>query len=216
MQDLDEIFIAAGTDKSSLCHWYSKYYTMFFESLRHETISLLEWGVDSGFSLRSWRRYFTEAKISGIDIRGDYEYLIDEGCTATYIVDQKDESQVRAFGEAHINEYDIIIDDCTHDADDMIRTFEIMFPALKANGYYVIEDTLTSADKSRWGRNANVNDRIHQMISELSINGKVDVNWLCSNKVGEIHKYEHNLTYFERHIEFVFVSYGMTIIKKMP
>lgn len=213
---LDEIFLQEHTDKASSCHHYSKYYEIFFEPLRDAEISLLEWGIDSGFSLRAWRKYFTKAKISGIDIRGNYEYLIDEGCTATYIVDQTDINQIIKFGQGHHNEYDIIIDDCTHYAQDMIATFEIMFPRLKANGYYVIEDTLTSYDSSRWGKNANVHDRIRQMVGEVSINGKIDWNWLCSNKAGELHKYVNNLNEFEKSIEFIFVSYGMTIIKKMP
>lgn len=66
------------------------------------------------------------------------------------------------------------------------------------------------------GKNANVHDRIRQMVGEVSINGKIDWNWLCSNKAGELHKYVNNLNEFEKSIEFIFVSYGMTIIKKMP
>jgi len=216
MKSLDQIFLEKSTDKASSCHWYSKYYQIFFEELRDADISLLEWGIDSGFSLRSWREYFTKAKISGIDIRGNYQYLLDEGCTATYIVDQKDINQIIRFGQEHNNEYDVIIDDCTHDAEDMIATFEIMFNSLKKNGYYVIEDLLTSNDKSRWGAKANVYDRIRQMVGEVSMNGKGSNDCLCSNKVGEVHKYINNLNYYEANIEWFFLSCGLLIIKKMP
>jgi hypothetical protein len=216
MNTLDELFLKHSSDKGIDCHNYSKYYEMFFGPIKDSNVKLLEIGIFAGASLRAWREYFPNGEISGIDIRGDYEYLIDEGCKATYVVDQGDMNQLIAFNEAHRNEFDIIIDDGSHEANHQIQTFEILFTGLQKGGMYIIEDELTSYDKSRWGKNANVWDRIRQMVGEVSINGKVSYDCLCSNKVGEIHKYENNLNYYERNIEWIFVSYGMTIIKKMP
>jgi len=215
MKSLDEIFRECQTDKQKQCHWYSKYYEIFFEPIRLDKVTLCEWGVDSGFSLRAWRQYFPNGEISGVDIRGNYQYLIDEGCKATYIVDQTNEQQVKEFGEAHKDEYNIIIDDCTHNGEDMIRTFEILFESLQVGGYYVTEDLMANYDLSRWGKNGNMYDRIRQLVGETSMNGKTSMNHLCSNKMGEIHKYENILTYMERHVEFFFQSCGLLIVKKM-
>lgn len=211
---LDEIFISNGTDKSSLNHNYSCYYEMFFESIRHNHLSLLEIGIDSGSSLRSWREYFENGAISGIDLRGNYEYLHAEGIK-TYIVDQSNQLQLKEFAETYANCFDIIIDDGSHEGTDMIQTFDILFPELRPGGFYVIEDTLTNFDRSRWGRNLDIHDRIRQMVGEVSINGKVDLGYLCSNKRGEIHKYIQKLNVFELWTEWIFVSYGMVIIKKL-
>lgn len=215
MKSLDELFLQEHSDKGSDCHWYSKYYEMFFGPMRDEHVKLLEVGIFAGASLRAWRQYFKNGEISGIDLRGDYEYLIEEGCKATYIVDQSSREQLDKFNNEHRDEFTIIVDDGAHDADLQLLTFEVLFEGLRPGGLYCIEDTQTSYDKSRWGKNGNIYDRIRQMVGEVSINGKISYDCLCSNKVGEIHKYEHGLNYFERHIEWIFVSYGMTIIKKM-
>jgi hypothetical protein len=215
MQTLDQLFLQEHTDKASDCHHYSKYYEIFFEHLREDpNVSLLEIGIDSGYSLRAWRKYFTKGRISGIDVRGNYGYLLEEGCTATYIVDQSSENQLYDFRNQHASEYNIIIDDGSHEATDQIKSFEILFQGLKPGGYYVIEDLLTSNDKSRWGKTASIYDRIRQMVGEVSMNGKGSNDCLCSNKVTEAPKYE--LNYFERNIEWFFMSCGMVIIKKMP
>ena len=214
MKTLDELFIEHGADKASNCHFYSQWYEMFFRPIKDEPVTLLEIGVFAGASMRAWREYFPNGEISGIDLRGDYEYLISEGCKATYIMDQSDRQQVVAFNEAHRNEYSIILDDGSHVASDQIQTFEIMFEGLKSGGMYIIEDCNCSYD-SRWNSKANVYDRIRQMIGEVSLNGKQDTNCLCSNKRGELHKYINNLNYFEANIEFIFVAMGFVLIKKL-
>ena len=216
MKTLNDLFLEFHADKADDCHDYAKYYEMFFGPIKENEISLLEIGIFAGASLRAWHQYFPKGKISGIDLRGNYEYLIEEGCHATYIMDQSDRQQVVEFNEAHRNEYDIIIDDGSHEAPDQIQTFEVMFEGLKSGGMYIIEDLLTSNDKSRWGRNANTYDRIRQMVGEVSMNGKGSNDCLCSNKVGEVHKYINNLNYFEAKIEWIWLSCGMLIVKKMP
>jgi hypothetical protein len=216
MKSLDELFLFFGADKASNCHDYSKYYEMFFRPIKDEKVKLLEIGIFGGASLRAWREYFPNGEISGIDLRGNYEYLIEEGCKATYIVDQSSREQVEKFNDEHNQEYSIIIDDGSHEATDQIQTFEILFKGLQPGGYYVIEDLLTSNDKSRWGRNANTYDRIRQMVGEVSMNAKGSNDCLCSNKVGEVHKYLQSLNYFEANIEWFFLSCGLLIIKKMP
>ena len=42
------------------------------------------------------------------------------------------------------SEFDIIIDDGSHLAKDVKKSFELLFPSLKENGLYVIEDIQTS------------------------------------------------------------------------
>jgi len=216
MKTLNELFVECGTDKQEVCHSYAKYYEIFFEPIRFDPkVSLLEIGIYAGESLKAWRRYFENGAISGIDLRGDYEYLIADGCKATYIVDQSNEQQLRAFNEAHRNEYNIILDDGSHNAEDQILTLEILFEGLQVGGFYVIEDCLASYDKSRWGKNGNIYDRIRQLVGEVSMNGKSSMNHLCSNKIQEVHKYANTLNYFELHCEWFFQSCGLCIIKKM-
>jgi hypothetical protein len=210
---LEELAVQEGTDKQKNCHNYTDFYSMFFESLRNEKLSLMELGIDSGFSLRMWRKYFPNAQISGIDIRGNYEYLISEGCTATYIVDLSKRDEVEKFAKEHWNEYDILIDDASHECDEQIMAFEILFPSLKSGGYYVCEDLLCAADKSRWAKNANSLEYFQKLVMDVNMGLKISPNHLCSNKVTESVKY--NLTYMEKNILWAFYSTGLVIIKKM-
>lgn len=211
---LEELAVQEGTDKQKNCHNYTEFYSMFFEPIRNEKLSLLEIGVDSGFSMRMWHKYFPNAEISGIDLRGNYEYLIEEGCKATYIVDQSDKGQLEKFAQEHHHEYDIIVEDGSHNCEDQILTFEVLFPALKPNGFYVTEDVLCAADPTRWAKNANSVDYFKKLIMDVNMGLKIDPGHLCSNKLIEARKYD-NLTYAERHIKWAFMSTGLIMIKKM-
>ena len=43
-------------------------YSNYFKDYKDKEINILEIGIDKGESLKIWRRYFTRAKICGIDI----------------------------------------------------------------------------------------------------------------------------------------------------
>lgn len=210
---LDEIAIKHITDKSSNGHSYCQYYDFLLEHLRYKPINLLEIGIDKGASLLMWKDYFPHGIIHGIDIRGGYEYLEELGGIKTHIVDQSKRGELVLFAEQYPNYFDIIVCDGSHMADHDILTFETLFPYLKSGGYYVLEDTLCSYDKARWGANADVYDRIRQMVGEVSMNGKMSNSHICANKKAEAKKYD--LNYFEANIEWIFVSAGTTIIKKI-
>lgn len=211
---LEELAVQEGTDKQKNCHNYTEFYSMFFEPIRNGKLSLLEIGVDSGFSMRMWHKYFPNAEISGIDLRGNYEYLIEEGCKATYIVDQSKREELVKFGNEHKDEYSIIIDDGSHNCDDQILTFQILFQSLQSGGYYICEDLLCSADKTRWAKNANSLEYFQKLVMDVNMGLKIDVGHLCSNKRTEARKYD-NLTYLENNILWAFYSTGLFICKKM-
>jgi hypothetical protein len=185
---------------------------MFFTPLRNEKLNILEIGIDKGNSLLTWRDYFKESEIHGIDIRGDYEYLHDDR-TFTHIVDQSKKEELTIFGQKYPEYFDVIIVDGSHNAEDDILTFNTLFPYLKPGGLFCIEDLNCSRDLSRWGKNANVYDRIKAMIDELNMSNKASNDMICANKKQERNKYD--LNYFERNIEWVFNSMSLVIIKKM-
>ena len=66
MKDLLEI----GKQYPSTKNWtgFLEIYSNYFKDYRDKEINLLEIGVDKGDSLKIWRKYFTKAKICGIDI----------------------------------------------------------------------------------------------------------------------------------------------------
>lgn len=209
---LDEIAIKCGTDKSSRGHAYCQYYDMFFSPIRNEHNNLLEIGIDKGDSIKMWQEYFQHSRIYGIDIRGDYDYLLDHR-TSTHIVDQSNRGALIIFAsqfpDGHFN---IIIDDGSHQSADMILSFETLFPYLASGGYYIIEDLLCDYD-SRWNKGVSVLDRIKQMVGEVNMNGSIPNDQICANKKEAAKKYY--CTYFEKHIEWIFSACGIVIIKKI-
>lgn len=215
MTTLDKIGISTGTDKSSLGHNYLCYYDMLFDHLRFKQNNVLEIGIDKGASLRMWREYFPHSMIHGIDIRGGYGELEALGGIYTHIVDQSNKGELIVFAsqfpEGHFN---IIIDDGSHQSNDMILTFEILFPYLASGGYYVIEDLLCAYDE-RWKKigEFGIIDRIRNMVDEVNMDGAIPNDHICANKKEAVKKYEAN--FFEKSIEWTFNACGTTIIKKI-
>ena len=68
MKSLDQIAIEEKTDKSSLIHNYCEKYELYFNSIRFKNLKVLEIGVQNGFSLKTWERYFENSSIYGIAI----------------------------------------------------------------------------------------------------------------------------------------------------
>ena len=150
------IFQRWGTDK--VTNGYADFYECLFRSDRRRIESALEFGIGTmisgaystmvfaaegykpGGSLRSWREFFPNAIIYGIDIQPDTQFF-DEERIVTFLCDLTDQFQVDQFMRAIQHEkFDIIIDDGSHRLDDQVATFRHFFKFLGNNGTYVIED----------------------------------------------------------------------------
>ena len=139
LQTLKELYTHEATvgvgfgDKGSWHSYIEMYYEFAFAPYRDKDIRLLEIGVHKGHSLRMWRKYFTSAEIVGIDIA---EYGVkEEGFTLVF----GDATNPKTF--EGLGDFDIIIDDGSHQCKDQIKTFELLFNTrLKPYGLYVIED----------------------------------------------------------------------------
>jgi hypothetical protein len=145
--DLNRLASLYGTDKWG-SHWYTQHYQRYFEPLRKRQLNLLEIGVGGeamvdygGASLRMWKRFFPKARIVGIDIYDKRHF--SEPRIDVRICDQTDAQALRALSEEY-GGFDIIIDDGSHINEHVIGTFRTLFPLLRPNGWYAIEDTQTS------------------------------------------------------------------------
>tara|TARA_B100000900_G_scaffold257313_1_gene219316 strand:+ start:504 stop:1316 length:813 start_codon:yes stop_codon:yes gene_type:complete len=142
-KNLNTIAENYNTDKFD--HGYTKIYEKYFENLRDQKLKILEIGIADGKSLLMWSDYFKNSLVIGIDI---HQINIEEKKLnrANINVHQGSQSD-KKFIEEIIKEYkqfDIIIDDGSHLAKDVKKSFELLFPALKDDGLYVIEDVQTS------------------------------------------------------------------------
>ena len=136
-----------GTDKL-FTHHYDGEYTRHFEPWRDKTFIFLEIGVGGygspkrgGESLRVWRDYFSYASVHGIDSAPKQLSLGDR--IEIWHGSQGDAEFLTKLVE-DIGAPSIIIDDGSHRPDDIKTSFVTLFPLMKSDGIYVIEDLETS------------------------------------------------------------------------
>jgi hypothetical protein len=111
---------------------------------------MLEIGVAHGGSLELWLKYFDNAvEMYAVDINKDFlDYKFDVKVNYA-CVDQGSKEHWDAYLKDKPN-FDIIIDDGSHDSNHQITTLITLFSKLADGGIYVIEDTHTSY-WSAWG-----------------------------------------------------------------
>lgn len=125
---------------------FTPVYNTYMESIRMDKIIVLEIGVGSGPSLPMWYEYFPNAEIHAIDIVPQTQH--DNDRVTTYVCDQSNREQLREVME-RIGQVDIIVDDGSHVVSHQQISLGTLFPYLKQNGQYWIEDLHTS-DRSVW------------------------------------------------------------------
>lgn len=134
---LNDIALKYNTDKSDRFHHYTRRYGQYFESLRNQPLRILEIGIQNGYSLKTWKEYFSHAEIFGIDIV-DCSHM-DEERIKTLKGSQNDLEFLAQVIKTH-GPFDIIIDDGSHYSTDMKISFDFLFPSLQPDGLYVVED----------------------------------------------------------------------------
>ena len=140
--ELCELANKYKTDKGPIKHNYTEKYFEFFHNIREQPINLLEIGVAFGASIRMWLEFFPNAKIYGIDKEKMFVNLDDP--RFTFIQGNQHVDTVYDELFKHCTEFDIIIDDGSHKAEDELYSFDKLFiNHLKLDGIYVIEDLHT-------------------------------------------------------------------------
>lgn len=146
MDDLTRAAIRYGTDKFG-SHLYTPIYDQVLRHLRGRPIRLLEIGVGGysnplagGSSLYAWAEYFPFGDIVGLDLS---EKRIFPHPRINVIQGSQDDVGLltnicNAYGP-----FDIVIDDGSHDPSHMIASFDVIFPLMKKEGIYIVEDTQT-------------------------------------------------------------------------
>jgi demethylmacrocin O-methyltransferase len=213
---LDEIAIGYGTDKSSLNHNYMKLYSIYFGPIRHEKLKIFEIGIDKGFSLKTWKEYFYNSEITGIDIL-DLKHM-EEDRVNVVLGDQKDEKILNEVNKSY-GPFDIIIDDGSHHNDDMKASFECLFPLLKPGGLYIIEDL----HACYWGKSHGTGepvfiDVLKKLIDDINSRGKSGVADIRKDVDDTLYnlKENSNPTWWEKNVEFMHLYRGIVFIKKYP
>lgn len=124
-------------------HTYIDIYEKIFAPFRDKTITLVEIGVNYGYSMLAWQRYFTDGIFYGIDIQNiakhkdGYNYIVKNINDINEILN--------SIGET---EFDIVIDDGSHGINEQLNALKIFYPRLKNGGLFIIED-IQNIDETR-------------------------------------------------------------------
>src|ERR1700733_603821 len=109
-------------------------------------VRLLEIGVQNGGSLELWSKYLPDGSdVIGLDIDPAVEKLRFEGRIVAKIADVNDAARLDSLLGAEL--FDIIIDDGSHQSDDIVAAFRSLFNKLQPGGIFVVEDL----HASYWG-----------------------------------------------------------------
>jgi len=129
-----------GTDKrpEPLGHGYTHYYHSLLGPQREMVHKVLEIGIDYGRSLFMWQEYFPNARIYGLD--KDPARLITGDRIESHLCDQNDLESLRSVPSKVGRDFDLILDDGSHDPAHQIMTAKLLVPLLFLGGIYIIED----------------------------------------------------------------------------
>lgn len=140
---LTELGKMYGTDKIG-SHTYLPIYEQYFDPIRDKKIRLLEIGYGGyanpdagGESARMFADYFSEGEIVVTDIypknlKPNDRFIFKQGSQTDLLLMQG------------LGNFDIVIDDGSHNSSDVIISFCGLFPLLNDGGIYIVEDTQTS------------------------------------------------------------------------
>lgn len=139
LRELDEAN-RYDTDKFGRCpinrHDYCDAYEWHFSRYRYEKFNFWEIGVDRGGSLKVWVDYFPNATVIGIDIKPKPETFPLPERSIWYHGDATNPGVISSLAL----EYPpgIVLDDGSHMASQMRKSFELIFPLTK--WLYAVED----------------------------------------------------------------------------
>jgi hypothetical protein len=204
--DLNRLARLFGTDKWG-SHWYTQHYHRYFRALKNKRLNVLEIGVggyelvdEGGGSLRMWRAYFRKSRIVGIDFY-DKSHLSEHRIDVRQCDQTDSEALLRLSSE--YGGFDIIIDDGSHLNEHVIKTFRVLFPLLRQNGFYIVEDTQTAYWPS-WGGGIRNPQNLMAFFKGLA-DGLNHVEYPIAN-------YEAN--YFDRNIVEIAFFHNLIFIRK--
>ena len=159
-------------------HGYTEVYSKYIPNTGKYT--LLEIGIWHGDSIKMWNEYNPELNIHAIDIdRNVLNFIQPSEQVKIYLGNQSDSS----FMDKVISESgspDFIVDDGSHNYQDIVNSFKMLYNKLADGGIYFIEDLHAPHAKV---------DQLRIWISNYfnsfnsGIKKPTSMEWACNNKL---------------------------------
>ena len=141
MTELCDIATTHGTDKGPRGWGYTKTYFEWLNASRQTVATVLEVGVWQGFSLRTWRDFFSNAQVYGIEIEPGWQ--CNEERIKTFCADGYNRDQMQPIMH-EIGPVDFFVDDAVHRVPQQTDLLAFMWPFIRSGGVYAIEESIQS------------------------------------------------------------------------
>ena len=148
-ESIDKLFIKFNSDKASQLqindktikgHNYSVFYEKYLNKYKNQqSLNILEIGTLRGAAAASFYHYFEKPKIYCMDVSPFQTYFYSKDIRTIYC-NTRSKNSINNIAKYLDCEFDIIIDDGSHNVKDQILTLGILFEKLRRGGTYVIED----------------------------------------------------------------------------
>lgn len=156
--NLCKIMNKHGSDKGSGYHNYTKLYHCLFTNIRERPLNILEIGIrginksipgnmggdDPNYipgSIRGWREYFCNSTIYACDIDDTIINFQKDRIVGFYLDQKNTKCIIEQFYKRFKDiQFDIIIDDGLQHFKTNWNVLKLLYPKLKKNGIYIIED----------------------------------------------------------------------------
>lgn len=150
-ETLSKISKKYPTDKDFTHNYFNTVYERYLSPIKEDVKLVCEIGIGGfisgywvpGNSLKVFRDYFINAEILGLDIK-NYE-IDDLSRIKLDWIDQSKKDIVIDYS-SKLNNYDLILDDASHNIYDQQITLAYFFRSLKPGGIYILEDLHTSIE----------------------------------------------------------------------
>jgi len=182
------------TDKDFVHNYFDTVYEKYFSPIRDNVIKFCEVGVGGfwgdvgwvpGNSLRVWEEYFPNAYVLGLDIN-QYD-LKNEGRITVDYIDQSKKELVDSYAEKMFD-YDIILDDGSHNIHDQQITMSSFFKTIKSGGIFVMEDLHSSIEvkipekRDVWGWGDPTKITTLEMLEHFKLTGEIISDYLSDEE----------------------------------
>ncbi len=148
---LDDLFHHYGSDKANYLvntkersHGYSFFYESKLKRFDNKSLNILEIGSYAGASAAAFSKYLPNSNIFCFDINiSNFKYKSKNIHVFGLDINNKNKV-IKILNKINLifnfKEFDIIIDDGSHNLSDILYGFKLFFNFLKKNGLYVIEE----------------------------------------------------------------------------
>ena len=181
-KSLDVLFEVFGSDKANKFlknknkqgHGYSDHYTKELKNLKEKKINILEIGSYSGASAAAFAKFFLNSKVFCFDINiSNFKYSSKNiEVFGLDINNNKDLKKAlnKIFNKHNFKNFDLIIDDGSHNLSDMLFSLNFFFKYLDKNGFFILEDYKLP---NYYNYNKNVDEiLIDELIEKIQIKKK--------------------------------------------